>query len=258
VRADGVLLDIDGVLTISWEPIPGAIEAVDWLHEHGVPFCAITNTTTMTRHDLSDTLRGAGFDVTPDAIVTAVTATASYLAAEHAGASVFVLSDGEAADDLAGVRLVERPEDADVLVLGGAGEDFTYATINRIFRRLKDGASLVGMHRNLSWKTSRGWEIDGGAYVAALEEAAGVSAAICGKPAAPFFRAALGLLGVGADRAVMVGDDIVNDVLGAQALGITGVLVRTGKFSAADLAKGSPDVVLGALGALPGWLDGSD
>ncbi len=52
----------------------------------------------------------------------------------------------------------------------------------------------------------------------------------------------------------MVGDDIVNDVLGAQAAGLTGVLVRTGKFEGTDLAKGAPDAVIDALEALPGWL----
>ncbi|MGH2637026.1 MAG: TIGR01458 family HAD-type hydrolase, partial [Actinomycetota bacterium] len=45
-RFDGVLLDIDGVLTVSWEPLPGAIEAVEWLREHRIPFRLITNTTT--------------------------------------------------------------------------------------------------------------------------------------------------------------------------------------------------------------------
>ena len=73
-------------------------------------------------------------------------------------------------------------DEADVIVIGGACDDFTYATMNRIFRRLMDGAVLVGMHRNLFWKTSDGWELDGGAYIAGLEEAAETRATICGKP----------------------------------------------------------------------------
>jgi ribonucleotide monophosphatase NagD (HAD superfamily) len=54
----------------------------------------------------------------------------------------------------------------------------------------------------------------------------------------------------------MVGDDVENDVLGAQAAGLTGVLVRTGKFRAEDLrrASGEPDVVLGSIADLPGLL----
>ena len=169
---------------------------------------------------------------------------------------MFVLTDGDPGEDLAGIRLVDRPEDADVIVVGGASEDFTYAVVNRIFRRIMDGAALVGMHRNLYWRTGAGWELDGGAYLAGLEEAAGVTATICGKPARPFFEAGLRALGVPAGRAVMVGDDVVNDVGGAQGAGLTGIAVRTGKFVEADLGKGTPDLVLDSIADLPGWLRG--
>jgi HAD superfamily hydrolase (TIGR01458 family) len=252
---DGLLLDIDGVLALSWEPIPGAVEAMRWLREH-VPFRLITNTTTHTRRDLAKTLTTAGFDVESDEIVTAVTATAAYLREHHPGARAFVLTDGAPGDDLAGVAIADAPEDADVIVIGGACDDFTYDALNRIFRRLMDGTPLVGMHRNLYWKTAAGWELDGGAFITALEAAADTTAAICGKPAPAFFQAALALLGVPATRAAMVGDDIANDIEGARAAGLTGVLVRTGKFRQDDLAKGSPDVVLGSLADVPGWLEG--
>lgn len=255
-EVEGLLLDIDGVLAISWEPIPGSVEALAALRDRGIPFRLITNTTTQTRSDLAVTLQGAGFEVAPREIVTAVVATATYLAEHHPDARVFILTDGDPGADLGGVVRAAAPEDAEVIVIGGANDDFSYDTVNRIFRQVKEGAVLVGMHRNLYWKTARGWELDGGAYIAGLEEAAGSAATICGKPARAFFDAALELLGVPADRAAMVGDDIVNDVLGAQAAGLTGVLVRTGKFEEADLQKGSPDVVLGSLSDLPGWLDG--
>ena len=103
-------------------------------------------------------------------------------------------------------------------------------------------------------KTGRGWELDGGAYLAGLEEAAGVTATICGKPSAAFFEAALGSLGVPASSAAMVGDDIASDVEGARAAGLIGVLVRTGKFRESDLNKGTPDVVLGSFADVPDWL----
>ncbi len=49
-EVDGVLLDIDGVLSVSWEPITGSIEAVEALRAAGLPICLITNTTTHPRH----------------------------------------------------------------------------------------------------------------------------------------------------------------------------------------------------------------
>jgi HAD superfamily hydrolase (TIGR01458 family) len=188
--------------------------------------------------------------------VTAVTATASYLREHHAGRHAFVLTDGAPGEDLAGVPIAGTPQEADVIVIGGASDAFTYRTMNGIFRRLMEGVPLVGMHRNLYWKTSQGWELDGGAYIAGLEEATGTRAVICGKPARTYFESALALLGVPAARAAMVGDDVTTDIEGARAAGMTGVLVRTGKFREADLAKGSPDVVLDSLADVPDWVRG--
>jgi HAD superfamily hydrolase (TIGR01458 family) len=255
---DGVLLDIDGVLAVSWEPLPGAIDAIAWLRSNDVPFRLITNTTTKTHSDLAGTLRDAGFDVRDDELITAVVATAEYLRSNHGGARCFVLSDGDASADLEGIELSEL-DDADVVVLGGANEDFTYPTMNRIFARLMAGATLVGMHRNLYWRTSDGLELDSGAYITGLEEATGRTAVICGKPTGPYFDAAIAMLGVPRERAIMVGDDIVNDVRGAQVLGIRGVLVQTGKFLPGDLAKvpAAPDDVLATIADLPKLLDAS-
>lgn len=253
-RFDGVLLDIDGVLAVSWRPLPGAVRAIGGLRELGLPFRLITNTTTHTRAALARTLTDAGIAVSPDEIVTAVVATAAYLRAAHPGKPTFVLSDGDARDDLEGIEVVD--EAADVVVLGGAYDGFDYPTMNRAFRMLMDGAELVAMHRNLYWRTEEGWQLDGGAYVAGLEEATGRRAVVCGKPSEAYFGSALDQIGVPAGRAAMVGDDVVNDVLGAQAAGLTGVLVRTGKFRPEDLdrAGGSPDVVLDSIADLPALL----
>jgi HAD-superfamily subfamily IIA hydrolase, TIGR01458 len=250
---DGLLLDIDGVLAVSWEPIDGAIETLGWLREQGMPFRLITNTTTHSREALAGTLRDAGFAVDPTDVVTAVAATAEYLRTHHADARVFLLSDGDARADLEGVMLVSADEHADVVVIGGACDDFTYAALNHVFGLLNDGATLIGMHRNMYWRTAEGLQLDGGAYVAALEEATGTKATICGKPAPAYFEAALEMLDVPVARAAMVGDDVVNDVLGAQAIGMIGVLVRTGKFKPADLERddGAPDHVIGSFADLP-------
>ena len=253
---DGLLLDIDGVLAVSWVAIPGAVETLAWMRDHAIPFMLITNTTTHTRADLTITLREAGFDVAESEILTAVVATAMHLRANHPRARVLVISDGDASDDLEGVDVVGPGDVADVVVIGGASDIFTYGSMNHAFDQLMNGASLVGMHRNLYWRTSRGLQLDGGAYVAALEEAAAVMATICGKPASPFFQAALDMLGIDPRRAAMVGDDIVNDVIGAKATGMRGILVRTGKFLPADLAQGGPDAGLDSIADLPAWLQG--
>ncbi|MDP9295146.1 MAG: HAD-IIA family hydrolase [Actinomycetota bacterium] len=242
---------------MSWEEIPGAAAAVEYLRREEIPFRLLTNTTTHTRNELASTLGAAGISVSAEEIVTAVVGTAAYLRANHPGARCFLLSDGDAGEDLPGVELVD--DDPDVVVIGGASDDFSYRTIDRVFGMLVAGARLVAMHRNLYWRTSEGLQLDSGAYVRGLEEAAGVDATIVGKPAASFFRAALEPLDARAESAWMVGDDVENDVLAAQALGMTGVLVRTGKFREEDVAGdgGRPDHVVGSVADLPALLGAS-
>jgi ribonucleotide monophosphatase NagD (HAD superfamily) len=80
---------------------------------------------------------------------------------------------------------------------------------------------------------------------------------ILGKPAAPFFEAAIEKLGVPAEQLLMVGDDIETDIGGAQAAGLKGALVKTGKFRPADL-EGSirPYAVLNSVAELSKWWPG--
>ena len=252
---DGVLLDMDGVLNVSWKPLPGAIEAVADLRGRGIPFRVMTNTTSHSRATLAGELRSEGFEVADDDVLTAPIATARYLREHHPGARCFLLGlAGDVLDDMAGPEWVE--EDADVVVVGGADEAFTFDAINRAFRMLASGASFVAMHRNLSWMTSEGISLDAGAYVLGLEAALGRTAVVTGKPSPEFFGTGLDSLGLSAERVAMVGDDVETDVLAAQALGMTGVLVRTGKVSGDTLgrASGTPDHVIESVAGLPSLL----
>lgn len=247
----GLLLDIDGVLVVSWEPIPGAAKTLRWLRDREIPFALVTNTTTMSRRGLAARLANVGLDVEPERLVTAPAATAAYVRSHHPGARCFLLAKGDVAEDLKGIELVD--ERADVVIMAGAEEALTYEAMNHAFRMLRDGAALVAMHRNVWWMTSEGPKLDAGPYVTALEEAAGVRAAVVGKPSPEIFREAVSLLGVERDRAAMVGDDPEADLAPAQSLGLTAILVRTGKFQAETEAAGGarPDHVIDSVAELP-------
>jgi HAD superfamily hydrolase (TIGR01458 family) len=239
-----LLIDIDGVLVTSWQPIPGAIDALVEVRRRRLPFVLVTNTTSRTRDDIARLLVDAGFDVQPDEILTTAAITAAYLRRRHPGATVQLLNEGDLRPDLDGIEVVERG--GDVVVLGGAGPSFTYDAVNAAFATLDAGAPLVAMNPNLVWRTAEGLQLDAGAYLHALEAATGVSAVVTGKPAEEFFQTALDHLDAAAGEASMIGDDLQTDVLGAQAVGIRGVLVRTGKYRA-EQVQGSahpPDVII--------------
>jgi HAD superfamily hydrolase (TIGR01458 family) len=250
----GVLLDVDGVLVVSWEPIPGAAGALQFMHEGQIPFALVTNTSTMSRRSLAGRLAQAGLGVEPDVLVTAPAATAAYLRTHHPGASCFLLALGDVAEDFRGIPLED--EEADVVVVAGAEDALTYEAMNRAFRMLRNGAALVAMHRNAWWMTADGPKLDAGPYVTALEEAAGVRATVVGKPSPQIFREGVAHLRVEPERALMVGDDLESDVLPAQAIGLTGVLVRTGKFGEGALVAGRrPDHVIASIADLPALIE---
>jgi HAD superfamily hydrolase (TIGR01458 family) len=253
---DAVLLDIDGVLTVDWRPLPGAADAVEALRSASIPFRFCTNTTSLGRVALAEVLTTAGISCEADEILSAPVATAAHLRAAHPGRRCWLLTEGDVTGDLDGVELVDRPEDAEVIVLGGAGPAFTYDLLDRAFRRLVEGAAFVVMHRNLTWRVSDGLALDSGAFVLGLEAASGITPTVVGKPSGAFYAAAVSEVGVPSERAVMVGDDLEADVHGAQAAGLRAVLVRTGKFRPSDLERpgAAPDAVLDSVGDLAGWL----
>ena len=256
-RVRAVLIDIDGVLTVSWKPLPGAVEALRAVRDAGLGVALVTNTTSRTRASIARTLADAGFPVAAEDVLTAPAVTAAYLAERYPGARVALLNSGDIGEDLAGVTPADDEEDeVDVVVVGGAGAEFGYAALDRVFGHLQRGARLVAMHRNLYWRTDAGLRLDSGAFLAGLEAAARVEAEVTGKPSPAFFAAALGHLGVDAADALMVGDDIESDVLAAQRAGITGVLVRTGKYlpETHREASGDPDHVIDSFADLPGLL----
>ncbi len=259
MRIGAVLIDIDGVLTVSWRPLPGAVAALRRLRAAGLPLALITNTTSRPRASIAAALADAGFPVTAADILTAPAIAAAYLKDHYPGARCLLLNSGQIGEDLAGVTLArdDDPARVDVVLVGGAGDEFSYRALNRAFRHLRGGARLVAMHRGLYWRTSEGLQLDSGAFVTGLEQAAGTTAEVVGKPAAAFFAAALAHLGADAARTVMVGDDIETDVLGAQRHGLIGVLVKTGKYlpSTHRAASGTPDHVLDSFADVPALLE---
>lgn len=252
--ARGVLLDIDGVLTMSWRALPGAVDAVDALRAAGLPVLLLTNTTSRSRASMTTALREAGFPVVETDVLTAPAATAAYLAEHYPGARCLLLNHGDLGTDLDAVNWVTT--NPDVVVVGGGGTEFDYSALNAAFRHLQSGARLVAMARNMFWQTSAGPQLDGGPFVLALEHASGVQAEVVGKPSRAFFATACAELGVAPQQALMVGDDIESDVLAAQDAGIVGVLVRTGKFRAETVARaeGEPNHIIDSIADLPALL----
>jgi HAD superfamily hydrolase (TIGR01458 family) len=254
-----ILLDVDGVLHVSGDPIPGAAEAVARLRRQGHSLRFVTNNSTRPRTTLAEELRTLGFELDDDELQT----TARAAARELAGKRVFALVMGALVPDLEGIELVG--DHADAVLLGGCDETtepnqvFSWMNLGRAFAELQMGAELYCLHKNKWWQTSRGPLLDAGAFVAGLEYATGVDATVLGKPSPAYFAAALDALGAEPELTWMVTDDIDADIRGAQSFGMRTALVRTGKFRPETL-EGSglvPEIVLSSVAQLPDWLERS-
>ena len=250
-----VLLDLDGVLYVEGEPIPGAGEAVARLREMGLALRFVTNTTSRPRAATLAGLRRLGFAVAEQELLTPVVlARALCLQRGHRRVALLVAEGTE--EDFAGLEPVEGDGPADAVIVGDLGDAWTYAALNRAFRLVMDGADLVALQKNRFWMRADGLSLDAGPFVAALEYATGREATVVGKPSEAFFAEVLGDLGVAAGDAVMVGDDVESDIGGALAAGLSAVLVRTGKFRE-EVARASgvePSATVDSIADVPGLL----
>lgn len=253
----GLLLDLDGVVYVGDEQVPGAADAVAWLRRRKVPHVFVTNTTSRPRRAIVDRLRDLGVDTDEDRVLTPAVAAGDWLR-EHDCRRPALFVPGATASELADLDPLPAGEDsrAGAVVVGDLGTGWDFATLNRAFRLLADDVDvpLVALGMTRYWRAEDGLRLDAGPFVKALEYAAGRGAVVLGKPDPAFYGAAVAALGLAAHEVAMVGDDVRTDVGGAQQAGLTGVLVRTGKFTPGDLAGDvAPDVVLDSLADLPRW-----
>jgi HAD superfamily hydrolase (TIGR01458 family) len=252
-----ILLDVEGVLHVSGEPIPGAADAVARLRRDGHRLRFVSNNTNRSRAQLVEQLRGWGIELDEDELQTPAGAAARTLA----GRRVLALTMHAIVADLEGVELVG--EEAEAVLIGGCDETpetnlvFSFMNLARAFAELDLGADLYCLHRNRWWQTKHGPLLDSGAFVAGLEYAAQTEATVLGKPSPAYFAAACEALDADPELTWMVGDDVETDLFGAKRCGLRSVLVRTGKFhpDLVERASEQPDGIVSSLAHLPDFLE---
>jgi phospholysine phosphohistidine inorganic pyrophosphate phosphatase len=253
----GILFDLDGVLYNHNRVIPGAVEALAWVRAQAIPHLLVTNTSSRSRAALVEKLGSFGMSATEAEIFTPSAVAAQWLRANGRGEIALFLKPSTRAE-FAGLPVL--PDDAErgasYVVIGDLQEMWDYRTLNRAFRLLHHNpeARLIALGMTRYWLASDGLALDVAPFVAALEHATGRKPLVFGKPAAAFFAGAAERLGLPADEILMIGDDITADVGGAQAAGLKGLLVETGKFRPADLdGEVRPYAVLDSVADLPRW-----
>ena len=247
---EALLIDLDGVLYVEQEPIAGAVQAVELLRGSGMPLRFVTNTTAHARGQTLSKLARLGFAVKPAELVTPA-ALAVRHCRERGHRRVALVMNEEVKRDFS--ELEQADDRVDAVIVGDLGPAFGYDVLNRAFRQVMDGAELVALQKNRYWMRSDGLSLDVGPFVAAIEFATGSDAYVVGKPARGFFDQVLADLGVGAEAAAMVGDDIESDIGGALGAGLAAILVRTGKYREDRVRESgiAPTSVVDSVAAVP-------
>ncbi|HRH77149.1 MAG TPA: TIGR01458 family HAD-type hydrolase [Cellvibrionaceae bacterium] len=226
-----ILFDLDGTLYVDNQALPGAAAALAQLRG-AIQLGFITNTTTQNATHLVAKLASMGIDITADELFTPVQATWQYLSQWQTRSgrtpSVWPLVAEALQEDFAHYPVDEHSPD--IVVLGDIGERWNLALINQLFQCVHQGSQLIALHKNRYWQTATGLKADIGFFVAGIEYVTSSRAIIMGKPSADFFQQALARFNCAAQASFMIGDDIDSDIGGAQAVGMRGVLVKTGKY----------------------------
>ena len=227
------ILDLDGVVWLAEDVIPGVPEAVARLREAGHRIVFPTNNSSRKVGDLVEKFEGMGIEVEADEIVTSAQAAASML--EPGSTALVCAGDGvREALDARGVKWVHEGE-ADAVVVG-FHKEFDYGRLNAAYQAVRAGARLIGTNDDVTYPTPEGPIPGGGSLLAAVAAAAGVEADVAGKPYQPMAEAIFDRLGGAADDGgLVVGDRPDTDGLLAERMGFSFALVFSGVTKEDDL-----------------------
>ncbi len=225
---DTVLCDLDGVVWLAHEPIPGSVEAIARLRASGRRVLFVTNNSMSLVADVEEALGAIGIPAAGD-VVTSAMAGASLV---EPGERVLVAGGPGVVEAVAarGAEAVRndgsREQGAFDAVVVGLHRDFDYDRLRAAATAVMDGARLIGTNGDTTFPTPRGLEPGGGSLLAAVATVADVQPNIAGKPNRPMADLIRSLVGDGS--MVMVGDRADTDGAFAETIGCPFALVRTG------------------------------
>ena len=258
-----LLLDLDGVLYEGERAIPGAADAVCWVQQQQIPHLFLTNTTSRPRSALVKKLAAMGITIDESHLLTPAVAACQWIQ-ENVRSNTALFIPQATQQEFQELPLIDPFSPAAInsggtlgaIVVGDLGVQWDFATLNQAFRLLMSPAKpyLIALGLTRYWRAEEGLRLDAGPYVRALQYASGVEPIVLGKPALPFFEAALHKLKTVGTDTIMVGDDIRGDIEGALQAGINAIMVRTGKYQPGDLQLGiTPAACIDSIADLPQW-----
>ncbi|MDN5893077.1 MAG: HAD-IIA family hydrolase [Nocardioides sp.] len=233
---DLAMLDLDGVVYIGPDAVPGAAQHLQRARTAGMHLAFVTNNASRTPRQVAAHLNGLGIEADPDDVVTSAQA-AAHLLFEQFGldARIYVLGgDGlEEALRGAGLQPVTSLAEEPVAVVTGYAPEVPWKRIMVGGVLIRDGLPWVASNTDMTVPTDYGLGPGHGVQVQMLADFAGVEPRVAGKPQRPLLDETIRR--VGGERPLMVGDRLDTDIEGANNAGIDSLLVLTGVAGMAEL-----------------------
>lgn len=245
---DAAFFDLDGVIYLGPEAVPGAPAALAELGRRDVRVMFVTNNAARPAQVVIDQLRELGFAAQSGNVLTSAQVAAAMLPRElPAGAKVLVCGSPNLAGLLeeAGFRIVGSADDRPDAVVQGYDPDLSWRRLDEATLAIQAGARWYATNDDASRPTHRGLVPGVGGQIAVVATALGGEPVTFGKPFRPMLDEAMRR--TGATRPIFVGDRLDTDIEGAVAAGMDSLLVLSG-------AHGKHDLVRAAAEAQPSYI----
>jgi len=221
------IIDMDGVIYHGNQLLKGAVELVEYLEKEGKAYIFLTNSSERSPLELSQKLDRLGIMVEPKHFYTSALATASFLASQRPGGSVYVIGEPGLIQALYDSGFTMNNVNPDYVVVG-EGRGYNLEALERAVHLVRGGARLIGTNPDISGPTEQGIVPACGALVAPIELAAEKKAYFVGKPNPLIMRQGLRRLNSKRENTAIIGDRMDTDIVAGVESGIETVLVLSG------------------------------
>ena len=194
-KKKGFICDMDGVIYLGNQLLPGVAEFVTWLNENDKRFLFLTNSSERSPKELRQKLQRMGLDIGEEHFYTSALATAAFLKKQAPGCTAFVIGAPGLLNALYDVGVTMNDVDPDYVIVGETAS-YNYEVIAKAVRLVLNGARLIATNSDLTGPTEFGIAPACRSLVAPIELATGKKAYFMGKPNPLMMRTGLQLLGV--------------------------------------------------------------
>lgn len=246
------VIDMDGVIYLGNELIPGAKQFIDRLMKGNHRFLFLTNSSNLTPTDLTRKLSKMGIDVSEHHFFTSAMATADFLNNQLPNGRAFIIGGEGLREALVAVGYTITDDKPDYVIVGTT-RTYDYDRMEKAVGLIRAGARLIGTNPDVTGPSDHGIIPACGALVAPIQLVTGAHPYFVGKPNPLMMRTALRRLRAHSGDTFMVGDRMDTDVIAGTEAGMQTILVLTGVTKREDISTYAfrPHYVFDTAGDIP-------